>query len=343
MGSDIDNDIFNFNSSQDYLQIEYQIDLFEFHQNLKFNQQKKQKMGKPSRPHRMKSLKPRPIVVTINLTPEKKPVRRATPPQKPKIFECDRQRQIKPKISPPDSSKTPLGDYLGNFSDFRHHFYRVNYEQIKSSFKERSHIEITDIRLAPVHESVQIDFMKTLNDNAPHFPHLVYHGTKLQNIESILRYGFLIPGQVHPTNSEAPIITSVNGQAYGTGIYCSQTAAFSLSYLYTTNTLLVCAAIPERDEKGEIQRSHGNVLVLSTVSKIIPLFLVDFEYLHGTAINHPYFIVKNQSQLQHAFLLPQRRQNTFRWSKSQAMKESEVKASHCTDSEFEHIQSIETK
>lgn len=343
MGSDIDNDIFNFNSSQDYLQIEYQIDLFEIHQNLKFNQQKERKMGKPPRSHRMKPLKPRSAVAKNNLAQDKKPVRPAGPSQKPKIFECDRQFQIKPKSDPLDLSKTPQNGYLDNFSDFRRHFYRVNYEQITSSLKEFSHIEITDIRLARVHESAQNDFMKALNDNALYFPHLVYHGTRLQNIESILRYGFLIPNQAHPTNSEAPIITSVNGQAYGIGIYCSQTANVSLSYLYTTNTLLVCAAIPERNEKGEIQRSHGNVFVLSTVSKIIPLFLVDFKYLNGSGINHPCFSVKNQPQSQHDVLLPPRRQNIFRWSKSQVIRESEVKASHCTGDELEHTKSIENK
>jgi uncharacterized protein YlbG (UPF0298 family) len=100
---------------------------------------------------------------------------------------------------------------------------------------------------------------------------------------------FLIPNQVHPTNSEAPIIVSRHGRAYGTGIYCSRTASYSLSYVNTTNTLLVCAALPKHDKVGKIQRSYGNILVLSYVSQIIPLFLVDFKYLNRSDINHPWF------------------------------------------------------
>jgi hypothetical protein len=136
--------------------------------------------------------------------------------------------------------------------------------------------------------------MKRLNENNSYFPHLVYHGTKLNNIESILHYGFLIPNAAHPTNSEAPIISTQNGQSYGPGIYCSQTAVYSLSYLNTTNTLLVCAAIPKRSGDGKVQRSHGNILVLSHVSEIIPLFLIDFKYLNGSGINYPWFYRQNQ-------------------------------------------------
>jgi hypothetical protein len=160
---------------------------------------------------------------------------------------------------------------------------------MKSCFEHQSDIKIINIRLAPVDKSVQNDFIKRFNENTSYYPDVVYHGTKLTNIESILHYGFLIPNQPHPTNSKAPIIATQNGSAYGSGIYFSKTADYSLSYSNTNNTLLVCAALPKRNEGGLVERSHGNILVLSHVSEIIPLFLIDFQYLNRSGVNQSWF------------------------------------------------------
>jgi len=300
MPSDNDYDSFDYNSSQDSCEIDYQIDLFEFRQYFKFNKQTKQKTKKSSCPISTKTLKSQPTLVKINCMSykktskaERKSFRYDHYPLKPKIFECDEHFQEKPTNVQPNVpsnlSKKLETEHLQNFSNFRRHFYHVNHQQIKSALTDQPNIEITDIPLAPINESVQKDFMKRLNDNTSYFPHLVYHGTKLTNIESILRYGFLIPNRVHPTNSEAPIIVSEHGRSFGTGIYCSRTAIYSLSYLNTTNTLLVCAAIPKHNKVGKVERSHGNILVLSDESRIVPLFLVDFKYLKPSAINHPWF------------------------------------------------------
>ena len=64
--------------------------------------------------------------------------------------------------------------------------------------------------------------MKRFNENPSRYPDLVYHGTKLTNITSILDYGFLIPDN---------------------------------------NTLLVCVSSPNRSETGLVERSHENMLV----------------------------------------------------------------------------------
>ncbi len=152
--------------------------------------------------------------------------------------------------------------------------------------KNQSHIEILNIRLAPIDKYVQNDFMKRFNENPSLYPDLVYHGIRLTNIKSILDYGFLIPNEQHPTNNKAPIITIQNGSSYGNGIYSSKTA---LSYSNTNNTLLVCAALPNRNEAGLVERSHGNILVLSHVSQIIPLFLIDFRYLNESRVNQSWF------------------------------------------------------
>jgi hypothetical protein len=297
MASDIDYDIYDYNSSQDYLDIDYQIDLFEFRQSFKCKKQSKQKIKKSACPISVKTLKSQSTLVKMNckndkktLKAERKPFRYDRYPTEPKFFECDEEFQTKPTDVPPNLSSKKLEDeYLQNFSNFRRHFYRVNHQRIKSSLKDCSNIEIIDIRLAPINESVQNDFMKRLNEEKSYFPELVYHGTKLQNIESILHYGFLIPNRAHPTNSDAPIIASAHGRTYGTEIYCSRTAPYSVSYLNTTNTLLVCAALPKRNQTGKVRFSYGNILVLFQVSQIIPLFLIDFKYLNPSNINYPWF------------------------------------------------------
>jgi len=176
-----------------------------------------------------------------------------------------------------------------NFSTFRQHFYRRYHKMIKSSLQSRTDIEILSIRYAPIKQSVQEEFMKRYLSNPSFYPELVYHGTKITNIQSILDYGFLIPNEAHPTNKKAPKITTVNGSAYGTGIYCSQTAEYSLGYCTTVNTLFVCAAIPQRDNSGNMERSHGNILVLSHVSEIVPVFLMDFRFVHSMSNNQTWF------------------------------------------------------
>ncbi|CAF3361804.1 unnamed protein product [Rotaria sp. Silwood2] len=307
MASDIDYSSFDYNSSQDPFDIDCQIDLFEFRQFVK-SKKTKQKIKKSSCPISMKTLKSQPTLVQINCmsykkTPkaEQKSFRYNRYPQNPELFECDevfdeKSTRVQSNI-PSNPSKILEPEHLQSFSNFRHHFYHVNHQRIKSSIKDHPNVEITDIRLASVNESVQNDFMKTLNQNISYFPQLVYHGTMLNSIESILRYGFLIPNRAHPFNSEAPIITSAHGRSFGTGIYCSRTAVYSLSYVNTTNTLLVCAAIPKRDKVGQIERCHGNILVLSDVTRIIPLFFIDFKYLNQSGINQPWYHKQKESKM----------------------------------------------
>ncbi|CAF3767311.1 unnamed protein product [Rotaria sp. Silwood1] len=322
MASDNDYDIFDYKSSQDSFEIDYQIDLFEHRQCLK-SRKSKQKLKKSSCPISLKALKSQRNLVKINCINDKitrkaeqKPFRYDRFPNRSKIFECDEKFYeestcLSNSIST-DSSKQSIcnqsnvssnpskaleAEALKSFSNFRRHFYHINHQKIKSSLQDQSGIDIINIRLAPVNESVQNDFMKRLNENTSYFPNLVYHGTKLNNIESILRYGFLIPNQAHPSNSEAPIIISVNGRSFGNGIYSSHSAVYSLSYINTTNTLLVCAAIPKHNGNGKIERSHGNILVLSHVSQIIPLFLLDFKYLYSSHMNYPCFNEEKQLKI----------------------------------------------
>jgi hypothetical protein len=307
MASDIDYDIYDYNSSQDYLDIDYQIDLFEFRQSFKCKKQGKQKLKKSSCSLSLKNLKSQPTLMKMKCmndkqTPkaERKSFRYDRYPTKSKFFECDEEFQTKPTDAQPNLPSKQLEDeHLQNFSKFRRHFYHINHQRIKSSLKDHSNIEIIDIRLASINESVQNDFMKRLNEEKSYFPELVYHGTKLQNIGSILHYGFLIPNRAHPTNSDAPILVPENSLSFSTGIYCSRTATYSLSYLKTTNTLLVCAALPTRIPIGKLQSRYKNnvTIFLSDVTKIIPLFLIDFRYLNESGINRPLFYQHKESKI----------------------------------------------
>lgn len=130
-----------------------------------------------------------------------------------------------------------------------------------------------------------------MNNEKSRFLELVYHGTKLKNIENILRYGFLISNQPHPTNTEAPILVPENKLLLSMGMYCSRNVNYSLSFLKTTNTLLVCAALPKRALIYRLRsRYKNNVIVyLTDVTRVIPLFFIDFEYLNELGINRPFF------------------------------------------------------
>jgi hypothetical protein len=190
-----------------------------------------------------------------------------------------------PKIS---FHKKLKAEQLINFSSFRRHFYQLTHHLIKSAFDNSTYIKIHNIRLAPINESVQNYFMKTLI-NYSHFPELVYHGTEMNSIQSILRYGLLVPCQHYPITPEAPVIISKVGQAFGRGIYCSQNVFQSFAYNRYTNTLLVCAALPKRRKGGIIDGCHGDILVLKEESRIIPLFLLDLKYLKQIYTNYPWF------------------------------------------------------
>ncbi|CAF1159187.1 unnamed protein product [Adineta ricciae] len=284
---DIEYDGFEFYSSQDPFELEYVIEQFEFRRCWK----SKTKGRKSSFSISSKTARSQSISIkfhSVNCT--KKPSGNKTRNQKSRIrnsnrFGCDQQLQAKTK----SNSTTLTEESKQTFSIFRRRFYQKYRDAIKASLKNNSDIKITDIRLAHVNKSVQDDFMKTLAKQSSHHPQLVYHGTKSNNIEGILQYGFLIPEVPHPTNADAPIIQMINGAVHGTGVYCSYTADYSLYYSDDINTLLACAAIPHQHTNGRIHRRHGNILVLSNVSQIVPLFLVDFEFQNRSQMNYPYF------------------------------------------------------
>ena len=59
-------------------------------------------------------------------------------------------------------------------------------------------------------------------------PHLTFHGTQRHVVPSIVRHGFLLPGDLNPLNNSQHGIRC--GNTYGRGIYSSPSADFALSY-----------------------------------------------------------------------------------------------------------------
>lgn len=59
-------------------------------------------------------------------------------------------------------------------------------------------------------------------------PHLTFHGTRRDLVPSIIRHGFLLPGDTIPLTKQATIVRC--GSTYGRGIYSSPSSTFSLSY-----------------------------------------------------------------------------------------------------------------
>jgi hypothetical protein len=85
-------------------------------------------------------------------------------------------------------------------------------------------------------------------------PRITFHGTQKETVRSIVRHGFLKPGDVHPgTGITLPVRC---GSTYGRGIYSSPSPSFALSYTSwaakTTASdiagmkLIVCATVMGR-------------------------------------------------------------------------------------------------
>ena len=283
-----DSDSFDYRSSQDSSHLDDLIDRFEYLRSVKTGRKRRKSMGWS---FSVKNVKSNKFLLQQSCLSEeiRTRQRRSVGPSQVIDRQLDCDAEFLNKMANDDSSNRIQGKSFENLADFRRDFYLAKHQLIKSSLKDQPDLQITNVRLAPIDESVQNKFLEQLNQVSSHPPQLVYHGTQLANFESILRFGLLVPNRCHPNNSDAPLITVKNGQAHGMGIYSSLTASFSVLYLKSTNTLLACATLPQRDKRGNISNLHGNILVLTKESRIIPMFLVDFKRSNVGQKNFPLF------------------------------------------------------
>ena len=103
---------------------------------------------------------------------------------------------------------------------------------------------------------------------------IVYHGTAVNNLPSIVTKGLLMPG------TEG--VRVVNGSAFGVGIYVGTSPVVSLSYS-NSSKLLVCALIPGLKStvmsgtKYQIY-DGGTFYVVKNASQLLPCYVVNLIY-----------------------------------------------------------------
>jgi hypothetical protein len=104
---------------------------------------------------------------------------------------------------------------------------------------------------------------------------LLFHCTSADVIEKIIRTGFLIGGQADEHGNRA----KVHAQAYGAGVYSSESPAFAHRYLRDGNKLmLMVKAVPTSDSTivMDATRTHIEQLIVKNVAQIVPMFVVHF-------------------------------------------------------------------
>ena len=178
------------------------------------------------------------------------------PPTASRVSDCD-------ELSPSSLRQS-------SFERFRRAFYHKHRSAIEGSLTGSR--RVTDVRLAPIGECARSRFMQRLRHLAPHehdLP-LVYHGTKIANMDSICRKGLLVPGRGNGVRVE-------NGSAYGVGVYTCRNADYPTSFSNCL-TIFVCAAITTGGSRQGSQECvvAGDVIVLMDEARVVPLFLLDF-------------------------------------------------------------------
>ncbi|KAJ7207131.1 hypothetical protein GGX14DRAFT_456314 [Mycena pura] len=119
----------------------------------------------------------------------------------------------------------------------------------------------------------------------------MFHGTRVQNIDSILSRGFRIGGVGgHPV---------LNGTAAGYGIYLAPDPQTSLYYAQGANRMFACRVLPGRSTpdmqysmsvpqaavgSGQYESfsgTQGGILVVRHTSLVLPCYMIEYEYNNG--------------------------------------------------------------
>lgn len=103
-------------------------------------------------------------------------------------------------------------------------------------------------------------------------PVILFHGTRPENIRSIIRHGLIVPGTLG--------VKVLNGSAYGIGCYSARTPTISFSYCGGGTRMFVCLGLVIAGDKQI--RAVNDIVVFFDESLIMPLWLV--EWKHGTEV-----------------------------------------------------------
>jgi hypothetical protein len=171
----------------------------------------------------------------------------------------------------PTRSKVTIPS-LKNFDDFRHQFFKDNYQRLSTCLDPMWDHRIAGFRLTPLPSKVTLNFMGSmtqLNQKAG----VSFHGSHINVMQSICDHGLLVPGTGN--------VKIMNGASYGHGIYSSTTAGYALGYARGTSSMFVCAVLREEDDAVH---NYGHVIVCSDASRIVPLFIMDFDTVNKNPI-----------------------------------------------------------
>lgn len=133
-------------------------------------------------------------------------------------------------------------------------------------------------------------------------PRITFHGTRRDNVPSIVQHGFLKPGQRHPVTKK-PLEVEW-GSTLGRGIYCSPNPGYALKYADEKETerwqlpglkLVICATImgraaeqlpqcagrddttPVLDADSYVNRNQMQYVVFNP-AQIIPCYVIHLHY-----------------------------------------------------------------
>lgn len=121
-----------------------------------------------------------------------------------------------------------------NYKD--HHFKKIKYHEFLELLKEKinkfnfkgslNNYEIENINISLTSELFEKISAIDSKLESKYFPIITYHGTdNPSKVNSIIKYGYLLPGEIHPTKGYT--LKMQNGNYYGDGIY--STTNFNLS------------------------------------------------------------------------------------------------------------------
>ncbi|KAG6997823.1 hypothetical protein G7Y79_00037g073410 [Physcia stellaris] len=192
------------------------------------------------------------------------------------------------------------------------HIEKVIRRDLTREFNSQTHqirAQLSSFSSAHLRKNIPIEQrsrLDTKKDMINHLltPHLTFHGTQRHVIPSIVRNGFLLPGDLNPLDNTPNAIRC--GSTYGRGIYSSPSAHFALSYssnaasrtlpsLYDGLKLLVCAThmgvaarvsgldnLRARDRPLEGATSHvglsGMEYIVFHRAHILPCYVIHLDW-----------------------------------------------------------------
>lgn len=176
------------------------------------------------------------------------------------------------------------------YSDFR-----VRQESIRNELLEKS---VNVLKRSVSHKTrrpfSQQDAEKSLLINHLIHPRVTFHGTLRHHVPSIVRHGFLLPGDLNP-NTNQPIEVRC-GNTYGKGIYSSPSAEFSLSY-----SGLGCAATKTNEYDGLKLIVCATVMGISSTMTCSDNWRTESEPFPGAqshvSVNQFEYVVFNRAQI----------------------------------------------